>query len=1183
MRERINRLARGIIENEQPRLVLQPERIEGTLLFGEKTRGTFFVQSMGAVTVKGLIYSDNPRVVPCVEVFAGGRCRVAYEADAAGCEHGEWIRGSFYLVTNAGEKEIPYSLRVQNAGTGDLLESLKTADDFARLAQKNEEQALELFERADFINAPFLHDLSVQTLYEGLKGRTNRRSLLEEFLVALGVKEPVRIYADCEQKTFHEIEGDRREMLTLFVSGWGYASATFTTDAPFLELETSQITDCDFSNGAAQIAYRIKKKRLHGGKNVGVIRILAGKETKTVTITVKKTHRTERERAKWRADQSLLSYERLRLAWELGDQAVYEEMEQELARLKEERTWDCLAMLLEAERALLMGRVQTAASILDECRAQKKDRDQYLFYQYLQWCVTPEERRAQGLAQMLRESLLDTQGRADLRLLLLIKVDSSIRQNALELWLRMKGICHGNAKSPFLYVEACRLLETHRGLFASLEAFELQVLIFGLKHSLISQETAQTAAKLARNLPMWRKSYERLLISLYQTFPGTELLDALCRLLILGDRREPDAFSWYHRALRENINPTKLYEYLLYSMPDGYRHLLPKAVLLYFSYQHNLDAENQKKLYRNILCYMNPQRELYATYVRSMEQFALGALFERKIDGALAEIYSHLIYPDMVDERVAKVLPDILKTWRIDCLDARAQYVVVRRGELSEEVRCPIHDNTAWVPLWGTDEVLFLEDAKGNRLSSLSCVQTPVMERSDLLEACRKRYPDHPMFRLKMCREILEHGIHSREEAMRVRRVLREQPLGASFSKKLSRLWIDYVCRLARLADTDPSDSAWLLRLLGEAMDPAQYVQVCNALICRGNFREAYELIRQKKTDAEKLEPKLLAKLVSRIIFQNVFGEEKLLLDLAWQVFLSGESDGVILDYLCEHFNGTCAQMYRIFTKAEEVRCPMYDLKERLLAQMMFTGNVDQIDAVFWQYAAERDMDPGIYRAYLTVKSIQYFLERKDVDEQFFSYLESIIRQSKETEKVPTIYLLALTLYYSRQELLSERQLSLCRMIADLLIQEELVFPYTKDLARHIAIPESILDKTMVEYIGERDESPEISVRVRPGEAASHTEPMVRVYQGIFVYQCVLFDGETMECEVSSERDGKSFLAFQRTIPCEPITASRKNSRYALLNEMSRAQKDGDAAALEAAMESYLENADILAQLFGIS
>ena len=193
MRERINRLARGIIDSSVPELVIKPERIEGVLSPGESVRGEFSVQSGNDLYIKGLVYSGNERVKLESEAFGGLRNHIIYNIDTRYLEDGDTVKGSFYLVTNGGEREIPYSLRVQAGDAGEVLGNLKTPRDFAVLAKKDLEKALRMFEYQDFTEAPFMQDSRVRTIYDGLKGRAGRRNLLEEFLVALQVKEPVKL------------------------------------------------------------------------------------------------------------------------------------------------------------------------------------------------------------------------------------------------------------------------------------------------------------------------------------------------------------------------------------------------------------------------------------------------------------------------------------------------------------------------------------------------------------------------------------------------------------------------------------------------------------------------------------------------------------------------------------------------------------------------------------------------------------------------------------------------------------------------------------------------------------------------------------------------------------------------------------------------------------------------------
>lgn len=131
----------------------------------------------------------------------------------------------------------------------------------------------------------------------------------------------------------------------------------------------------------------------------------------------------------------------------------------------------------------------------------------------------------------------------------------------------------------------------------------------------------------------------RLTAGLYKAYPEMKILEALCSLLIRGDRRDRSSFNWYEKAMKAHINLTRLYEYFLYSLPEDYGHALPKEVLLYFSYDKTLDQTSRSVLYKNILQYVNPSTQVYQTYVREMEQFAMEQLFAGRMNSALAVIY----------------------------------------------------------------------------------------------------------------------------------------------------------------------------------------------------------------------------------------------------------------------------------------------------------------------------------------------------------------------------------------------------------------------------------------------------------------------------------------------------------------------------------------------------------------
>ena len=59
MRERINRLARGILTAETPELSVSPESLDGEVRSGEVLRTSVSADSENGVHLKGLVYSDG--------------------------------------------------------------------------------------------------------------------------------------------------------------------------------------------------------------------------------------------------------------------------------------------------------------------------------------------------------------------------------------------------------------------------------------------------------------------------------------------------------------------------------------------------------------------------------------------------------------------------------------------------------------------------------------------------------------------------------------------------------------------------------------------------------------------------------------------------------------------------------------------------------------------------------------------------------------------------------------------------------------------------------------------------------------------------------------------------------------------------------------------------------------------
>ncbi|MCD8083471.1 MAG: DUF5717 family protein, partial [Clostridiales bacterium] len=976
MRERINRLAKGIVDVEHPEVVVSPESVEGTIPAGEVTIGKLSVTDSRNRFIKGLAYSTNMRVRVHNESFGGNRNHITYEVDGRYLSNDDVIAGAFYLVTNGGEKKVPFSFTVDPGASGRVLEGLKEPADFAQLARTDQELALRLFEYQDFTEAPFMQDLHIRALYDGLRSRLNRQNQLEEFLVALHVKQPVRLKCDQTVRRYEKLGERLEDTLEVRTETWGYVQFEVFAEGDFIEIPQKNYTSQDFRDGVCVVHYMVNPGRLHMGKNLGAVTVSSVKGTCSVPVEV--IEGSERGAIHKKNGQDELGrYLSYRLNYETATdedpvllrqkkRALSEKMSEEL-KLLQEKIGDCAQVLLrQAELACLEGDKERTAQLLEDCRGEVnahrlEKRVQYGAHQYLMYLVEQRPGQADAIGRVLKRALGDPNSaheHAGLYLLLL-RLQPELLADASGVLDQLRGYFEKGCHSPWLYLEAWRLFKQDPSFLNSLDGFELQVLYFAAKGKLVSAGLASRAASLAAGMKRDNRVACRLFALLYEKYEDKDILSAICGILIRSDRREEACFPWYQKALEAGVSLTRLYEYFLYALPKDYPYLLPKEVLMYFSYDRNMDETSRSRLYVNIIRYMNPETPLYQQYEREMEKFTMDQLLKSRINRQLVVLYDHMIYKEMIDGRVARVLPSILKSYRIRLKNPNIRYVVVCYEESEGEDAFPVVNGTAYVPLFSHHPLILFQDAYGNRYADISYRKLPALERNDVAELedrCYEVYPAHPMLRLRECGEIAARGIGG-EDVLALKKAIADLKLHPLFKQKLlSQLIAWYRGRLEE-EDSLPGDNLDFLSDLDLArMGREERSGVCEALIEQGYLRDAYQTV--KDYGWEGVRPVRLKKLCSGMILQRMFEEEEPLVKLCCMLFSEGQYDSAMLDYLCEHFNGSTRQMYKILSQGIRDHVELSDMPERLLAQMLFSGETDRIDQVFdWYVAGKRTGD----------------------------------------------------------------------------------------------------------------------------------------------------------------------------------------------------------------------------------
>lgn len=1186
MRERINRLAKGIVDMEKPALTIQPDRFDEEIQAGELIRKELFVTSDNSLHSKGLVYSSNSRVKVMNSSFGGLRNHIGYEINSRYLEYGDVIEGTFYLVTNAGEKEVPYSFRVGAGISGRTLEQLNEPKDFADMAKQDYEMALRVFEYRDFVAVPFMHHTHIRAVYDGLKGHGNRYGQLEQFLIALRLKDPVRLEVENLSREYYGLDQAEDGEIEIQRIGWGYLPVTVQAEGGFIQIMKKTLEEEDFVDGVCHFPYRLNPGGLHGGRNLGTITLETMNDAITVRFQVSPVRpvaRTEDGKRECKRPAGRFArYFSLRLDYESGLQdpaSIIDQMLEELEQLRMTGGPSMELSLMEAELHQTAGHREEAMSALLECKedvfnGRLAHPGYYCLFQYVLLQLQPDEEKMKSLIRLLEKYQQDWPEDYLLFYLYTRCEDRYCFENPGEMLTQMKVLYGEGCHSPFLYQQALAVWNDAPQLLYGIGSFELQALHFGVRRGLVNATVAVKAAKLAVVNRHFQPLCLKILRLLYERFPERDILEAVCSLMIRGNCRKERDFPWYEKALEEQISLTRLYEYFLYSLPAGYNHLIPKEVLLYFSYDHELDHHSRAMLYANVIRYLNEDSPIYRDYQKEMGRFAAEQVLQSRIDSSLAVVYDAVIYEGMVDVPIAKMLPSILRSYRISVRNPKMRQVVVCYEELTEEGVYPIQQGVAYVPVFSSKSCILFQDAYGNRYTDVGHITTQVLDKPGLEKKCFEVYPEHPMLLLGACREasenVTEQGLDLIEKAIGR---LNLHPL---YKNNLIGTLIEYYKKAPFKEGERP---VFLLSMDTKLLSQTQRAELCETFINGNYIKEALGIIREYRC---RISGKQLQKLCGSVILSRMFEQDDLLLKLSFSVFRQNQADSVILDYLCEHFNGTSGQMYQLLIRSVSEKVETYDLEERLLAQMLFSGETGQIDRVFSLYMKRKRPGELLVKAYFTMKSTEYFMYQIPAEDQVFEYLESMIEDTADKEKISTIYLLALTKYYAGLVDLSEDQKELCQNIVDILLGEGIVLPHMKGLSRFVQIPEDILDKEMIQYIGQKDSRVDLQIRIRPQEEQFRSNDMKRVYQGIFVKQNVLFDGEVMEYRVYEQKGEEMVLMEEGSITCNKKTERPEESRFHLLNQMSVCLNLKEETGLKEAMEEYVRKTAVVEELFGL-
>jgi len=1184
VKEQISLLAKGQQMERPLQLSVIPETVCIQLAAGQNYRGELDLQETGGRMMKGLLYSSHRRVRLLTQQFAGEYVVAEYEVETAELVPGDRIRGAFHLVTNAGERTIPYDFEMTVPVGKTAYDKIKTIEAFADLARQDFDVALTIFENSSFLSLPFMKQPAFAALYHGLYGRGDRRGTLEEFLTGCGAKEQLRLTVDEKPRFSVGPREDVCDSIRIQRNTWGAVNARVKADAPFIELEKKTVTEDAFEGNEAELRYILHPSMLHAGTNYGRITITTAYQKFQLEITVTQTEGAILRRKQRERREAFLHFYKNYVeahARNFENPLLTNSMLTELARLRENYDVPDLFELFHAEVYLRAGQKEKAGLLLADVKNRILDRrreeiDTYCYYYYLRTLHSESEEDRDQLRKILR-FYYEGEHPSQTVYFLLLLTDDYRQENPLMTLGEMRDLYAKGCRSPFLYLAACRLIERQPLLLTRLGDFELRALLFGAKRKLISEDIAGRIAKLSEEERSFRGIYYRLLVQLYDQYPDVdELVAAVCRILIQGEKKGTEYFKWYQQGVAQDVRLTRLYEYFLYSLPGDWEGEMPQEIYLYFSYTNTLDELSKAVLFDNVLSCFAPGSQIYDSFARQMEEFAREQVFSGRMNRRLARIYEKMIPAGMLDEKLAAKMARLLYCVQISSDDPAWDQVILSYEEWGREESAILKDGKAVVALYSDRCRILFQDVYGNRYAGGNYSQLRLMEGEELLERCQELCPEDPYILLHRCCQALDQNARDGKALALYEKTLGLSGLRPLFCCKLTSQIVEGTLAGPKslmesvkeslagepqaVGITAESGSARLLRVDTRFASREDALRMLEAFIEDDYCDKAFAML--ERYGYESIKPSLLLKLCSCACVEQLFAKNTLLLQACFFCLEHRRSDEVILEYLCRHFNGSSEQMLQILLKAGQYHGELHDMPERLLCQMLFTGWREGIDEVFEAYRQGGVMDESLLRAYLMQKCYDFFVKDVAAEAQIFTRLEQMCVE----ERLPFIGRIALCRYLAYMPERTADQNALCVEIVRDCSERNLYFDFFGVFSGEPGYPAGLQGRTIVSHRAPAGEVVRIRYRVLPDDRDYTWEILPHMYESYHSKCFTVFYGEQIHYEIYREGAEGLYMTGEGTIL---PSGQMSNDRLGRLNHLLYGMDTMDDASLKKEMRAY--------------
>lgn len=1178
MKEQINRFARGVFEYNPPVLEIADSSIYNVVDKNRDFYGSINIFERDGKQLKGVIYSDNDKVILRDSTFLGSNATIRYTVNSKGTLNGDVIEGAFHIVSNGGEQSVSYSFKVESGAFESSVGTIRNLSQFANLAQANPDEAITMLESDDFEDVYLGGDMQLRCVYEGIMKGKDLRNNLEEFLIAIHKKTRVDINIEPANRVFNSAEENFKDTILIERDTWGYSNIIVSCDSPFIRLERREIASDSFAGNKYEFSYIVEYDRLHAGKNYAVIYFDTIGKRVSFNITVFKGQNGVKERDRHTIRKLNCNLMDLYIKFRTHKLNVSEWIKESVIVIEAIRSIDDsnpFYRLFLAQIHITEKKDTEAKWLIDNVKDELEadDINQYPLYCYFMYVNTlfnKDRVYSRKASAVVKECYTRND---DWRILwTLLFMDEEFEKNPSLKLLRIKEQFNKGCNSPALYIEACNILNEQPLLLRVLNSFEINVLCFGVRHGIVNRKLCNHVTEMLMSVRYGSGKFMKLMTALYECYKEPVTLGGLCKMLISNHCVGSEYIGYYEQAILAELKITQLFEVYIESRDMEDMSPLPKMVLMYFGYNNSLDYIHKAYLYSNILHNKAEDPQTYTNYIPQMSTFVMEQMLLGHVNEQLATLYKNIFETDMITDENAGAVSAIFFTYRVECSNPIFRKVVVRHKESNSEKEYPVNNGVAYIRMYTEDAVvLFVSDSRNRYSVPYNIVK--FMEAADAVDKCLKADSNLIHLKINSCEQTIHNPNKDQEAIQNIIELASMPKISSAYRRKLNSVVIDYY-----YDSYDVDGFTYFIRNTDFSLIHEKDInKVIEIYIVQGDYETAFSLICDNSY--MQLNAKRLMKLCSRIILSGRNEDSPKLMGMCNYVFKKNRYDELILNYLVDGFNGTTEEMVDIWKVAVEFDIETYELEERIIAQMMFSNSYFELVCDIFDSYFRKGPKDRIVEAYLSYNSYLYFVRENGISENIFNIIEAYMENEKE---LPWICKMALIKYYSGLLSLSEYRKSLGKDIIAALTRKEYVFPFYLKLADSISVPYEIMDKTMVEYRANPKKRVVIHYVYENKEHKKlyMTEDMKNVYEGIFVKQFVLFYGEQIQYYITEEDKEGELTTDTYILTNMSIKPDKSEGRYDLINDMVASRDAHDNQTFRKLIHTYAVTEYVAGQIF---